>query len=242
MKQPLVVIYSVLVFLLALFFFQFVFYALGAVLLFLVGSTLVEILWQYRKSEKLWRFLRPAIDLTLSSILAVCFYCLLFLPLDFFLTEIAMLTPKLPKAVNFSMLALFILFFVFFHWQRFFIKRNSYFLILFFVFSSGFFYLAYRSQKLSLEYLPKIYRLDSKWGIQAMTVTVKGVNFGPTWKKGLVLAGENLMNIIQWDEKQVTAEVAVPTNFRIVPLVVIRFDGIVSNSMDYEIRDPKTLK
>lgn len=242
MKQPSVVIYCVLVFLIALFFYQYVFYALGAVLIFLIGSTVVEILWQYRKSEKLWRFLRPAVDLFLSSILAVCFYCLLFLPIDFFLTEIAMLTPKLPRMVNFGMLALFVLFFVFFHWQRFFIKRNSYFLILFFVFISGFFYLGYRKQKLALEYLPKIYSLDGKWGIQGMLVSVKGVNFGPTWEKGQVLAGENLMNIIRWDEKQVTAEVAVPTNFGIVPLVVIRFDSIVSNSLDYEIRDPKTLE
>ena len=138
MKQPLVVIYSVLIFLLALFFFGFVFYALGAVLVFLVCSTLVEILWQYRKSEKLWRFLRPAIDLSLSSVLAICFYCLLFLPLDFFLTEIVMLTPKLPGSVNFCMLALFVLFFVFFRWQRFFTKRNSYFLILFLFFPAVF--------------------------------------------------------------------------------------------------------
>jgi len=66
MKQPVTVIYSVLIFLIALIFFQFVFYALGAVLVFLVGSTIAEVLWQYRQSEKLWRFLRPAINLALS--------------------------------------------------------------------------------------------------------------------------------------------------------------------------------
>ncbi len=232
----------VLVFLIALFFYQYIFYALGAVLIFLIGLTLVETLWHYLKSEKLWRFLRPAIDLSLSSALAICFYCLLFLPLDFYLTEIAMLTPKLPKLVNFSMLALFILFFVSFRWQRFFIKRNSSFLIIFFIFFSGFFYLGYRSRKLGLEYLPKIYQTDSEWGIQGMLVTIKGVNFGQTWRKGSVLAGENLMNVIKWDEEQVTAEVAVPKNFGIVPLVVVRFDGKVSNSLDFEIRDPKTLE
>jgi len=241
MKQPVTVIYSVLIFLIALIFFQFVFYALGAVLVFLVGSTLAEVLWQYRQSEKLWRFLRPAINLALSSILAICFYCLFFLPLDFLLTEILMVTPKLPRLVNFSALSMFVVFFAIFHWQKFFKKRTAYFFILFFVFASGFFYLGYRKQKLALEYLPKIYRLDSKWGIQGMIVTVKGVNFGPTWEKGFVLAGENLMTIVDWSENRVVAEVAVPTKFGIAPLVIIRFDNLVSNSLDYEIRNPKTL-
>jgi hypothetical protein len=242
MKQPLVVIYSVLVFLIALFFFNFVFYALGAVLVFLVVSTLVEIIWQYRKSEKLWRFLRPIINFSLSGVFAICFYCLFFLPLDFLLTEILMVTPKLPKMVNFGVLVLFIVFFVFYGWQRLLKKKNSYLFLLFFIFASGFFYLGYRKQKLALEYLPKIYSLEGKWGIQGMTVVIKGVNFGPTWKSGSVLAGETLFNNLEWSENKIKAELTVPADFGNFQLTVIRFDKILSNGFDYEVRDPKTLE
>lgn len=240
MKQSSVIIFSALVFLLALILYRTIFQALGIVLVFIVCSTLIEVIWNLHQSAVLGKILSPIIRLLLSSALAISFYSLFFLPVDFLITEILFKMPKLPQSVGMSVMIISILFFGLIKRQRLFKTRNSYFLILFFLFFSGIFYLTYRKEKLAREYLPKIYRIDPTWGIQGMLVTIDGSNFYQIWRKGKVLIGGEEMNIISWDEKKIVAEVPVPKKFGKVTLVVVREDNFNSNQLDFEKRDPKT--
>lgn len=241
MKQFSVVIFSALVFLLALILYRTIFQALGIVLIFIVCSTLIEVIWNLHQSAVLGKILSPVIRLLLSSALAISFYSLFFLPFDFLITEIWFKMPKLPQSAGMSVMIISILFFSLIKWQRLLKTRNSYFLILFFLFFSGIFYLTYRKEKLAREYLPKIYKIDPTWGIQGMLVTIDGSNFYQTWKKGKVLIGEEEMNIVSWDEMKIVAEVPVPKKFGKETLVVVREDNFNSNKLDFEKRDPKTL-
>jgi len=107
---------------------------------------------------------------------------------------------------------------------------------------SGFCYGIYRSHKLAREYLPKIYRISPNSGIQAEIVEIKGVNFFPIWKKGQILVGRQEMVVKFWNEELIKAEMPVPGRFGQVELWVVRSDGVISNKVPFEIKDPGELK
>lgn len=106
---------------------------------------------------------------------------------------------------------------------------------------SAFVYRGFRQEKLAREYLPKIYRVDRDWGIQAQKVKIEGVNFFPAWKKGKVVLDGEEMIVRFWDEKLIIAEQQVPTKFGQVNIYVVRKDGVKSNSFPFEIKDPAKL-
>lgn len=241
MKNISLLIYSVLIFLVSLFLFQVILYALGVVLLFLVLSTLAEIIWSYRNSLVHWSIIKTTLSIILSASLAISIYSLIFLSIDFCLTEVFMVTPKLPSISGIVLLITLIILFSFTNCQSLFKNKNAYLLLLFYLFLSGIFYLGYRNKKLALEYLPKIYRISDKWGIQGMMIKISGVNLFPVWKQGQIFVGENKMNIISWSEKEIISEVPVPGNFGLMELKVIREDGVISNSLPFELRDPSFL-
>lgn len=241
MKNTSVIIYSVLIFILSLLLFQAIFYALGIVLLFLVFLVIAEIFYSYRRSPMLWSILKTAINIFLSAALTMSVYIFIFLPIDFCLTDVFMVTPKFPPFAGILFLIIFITLFSFIGWQKIFKKKGAYILVLFVFFLSGIFFLEYRDKKRSLEYLPKIYKINNKWGIQGMIIRINGVNLFPAWKKGQVIIGDNTLNIISWDEKEITGEISVPTNFGLKELTVARDDNLISNSLPFEFRDPSTL-
>jgi hypothetical protein len=241
MKSSTTIIYSCLVFLLSLILFKAIFYALGMVLFFLAGSTLVELLWIYRQSPLLLAIVRPIIKILLSASFSISFYCLFYLPAEFLITEILLKTPKISPGISLSVLITLMIFFNLVRWQKVFRRKKDYFAILIFLFFSGFFYLGYRKEKLSREYLPKIYKYSPTWGIQQVEVIVEGVNFDPVWKRGRLVFEGGEMNILDWQEKKIRAEVPVPNKFGWVYLSVVRRDGKVSNQVPFEIRDPDTL-
>lgn len=241
MKRTSVIVFSCLIFLLALILYRTIFQALAIVLIFIICSALFEFIWELYQSGVLGVILSPIIRLLLSAALAISFYSLLFLPLEFFITEIWFKMPKLPQLAGISVMIILILFFSLIEWQRLFKTRNSYLLVLFFLFFSGIFYLTYRREKLAREYLPKIYKIDPTWGIQGMLVKIDGLNFYQTWRKGKVLIGEEEMNIVSWDERIIVAEVPVPKKFGKETLVVIRKDNTSSNKFNFEKLDPNSL-
>jgi len=241
MKQSSTIVFSVFVFLLALFLFQTIFQAFFIVLIFLVGSTLFEIFWGFCQSPPSSSVLRLTIRLFLSAALAISFYSLLFLSVEFLITEIWFKIARLPDLIGISILISLILFFSLVKWQNLFNTRNRYFLLLLFLFLSGLFYLWYRKQKLGREYLPKIYKISPDWGIQGQIIRIEGVNFGLTFKKGIVVVGREEMTIKFWNEKLVVAEQQVSGNYRRDKLRVIRSDNIPSNGVPFEVRDPNMI-
>ena len=104
-------------------------------------------------------------------------------------------------------------------------------------------YLSCRKEKLAKEYLPKIYKVNISQGYQGEKLEINGVNFYPSFKKGGVILGEAGDLVISlWSENKIIGIIPVPAKFGTVDLVVKREDGITSNIIKFEIKDPGKLK
>ena len=232
------VVVSCLIFLASLFFFKAIIPALGLTLFFIFWALLIEIVWQYRQST----FLLILNKFLIAAIFALSVYSLIYLPLEFLITEIWLITPKIPSIVSPVLLIILAGGFSLINWNdKLKVKFYRLFLLVFIIIS-GLVYLGYRQNKLAREYLPKIYNISPNWGIQGQLVKIKGVNFFPIWKKGKILFNGQEMRIKSWNEELIIAEQPVPAGFGKTTLFVVRSDGIISNKLPFEVRDPKTLK
>ena len=232
------IVISCLIFLASLFFFKAIIPALGLTLFFIFWVLLIEVVWQYRQST----FLLILTKLLIAAIFALAVYSLIYLPLEFLITEIWLITPKIPSIVSPVLLIILAGGFSLINWNdKLKVKFYRLFLLTFIVISV-LVYLGYRQNKLAREYLPKIYNISPNWGIQGQLVKIKGVNFFPIWKKGKVLFNGQEMRIKSWNEELIIAEQPVPAGFGKTTLFVVRSDGIISNKLPFEVRDPKTLK
>jgi len=238
MKQKVSISIFVLLFLFFLFLNKAIFPALVNSLSLLLLIKFGETVWQNREIPSVLAF----INLVLGSILALAIYTLFFLPLEFLLTEIMLTIPRLSPYWPLGILILLsaILSQVNFegiltgNWRR----RSLVSLIAI----SGLVFGIYNHFKLEREYLPKIYSFTPKSGIQAEIVRIKGINFFPVWKKGKVILGDDEMVINSWDEALIVTEQPVPQNFGLTDLYIVRSDGVVSNIVSFEIKDPGKLK
>jgi len=244
MRQYPIIIFSSLVFLVSLFLFKLIFTALLITLAFVVLSILFGKFWHFKKTPALLLFIKSSTNLIISIILALSVFALIYFPCEFFITEIWFWIPRIPSIISVGFLILLAFVFNLVDWGELIKIKFSWILmmeILILVAASIFVYRGFKQEKLAREYLPKIYRVDREWGIQAQTVKIKGVNFFPAWKKGkVVLDGEELI-IRFWDEKLIVAEQQVPSKFGRMNLNVVRVDGTVSNSFPFEIKNPSNL-
>jgi len=232
------VVVSCLIFLASLFFIKAIIPALGLTLFFIFWVLLIEVVWQYRQST----FLLILTKLLIAAIFALAVYSLIYLPLEFLITEIWLITPKIPSIVSPVLLIILAGGFSLINWNdKLKVKFYRLFLLTFIVISV-LVYLGYRQNKLAREYLPKIYNITPNWGIQAQLIEIRGVNFFPIWKKGKVLFNSQEMIIKSWNEELIIAEQPVPAEFGETALFIVCSDGIISNKLPYEVRDPSTLK
>jgi len=232
------VVVSCLIFLASLFFFKAIIPALGLTLFFIFWVLLIEVVWQYRQST----FLLILTKLLIVAIFALSVYNLIYLPLEFLITEIWLITPKIPSMVSPVLLIILIGGLSQINWNDKLKVKSWRLFLLVFIIISGLVYLGYRQNKLAREYLPKIYNISPNWGIQGQLVKIKGVNFFPIWKKGKILFNGQEMRIKSWNEELIIAEQPVPAGFGKTTLFMVRNDGIISNKLPFEVRDPSTLK
>ena len=238
MGKYIIITVSCLIFLTSLFFFKAIISALGLTLFFIFWVLLIEVVWQYRQST----FLLTLTRLLIATIFALSVYALIYLPLEFLITEIWLFTPKIPSIVSPVLLIILAGGFSLVNWNdRLKVKFYRLFLLTFIVISV-LVYLGYRQNKLAREYLPKIYNVSPSWGIQAQLIEIRGVNFFPIWKKGKILFDGQEMRIKSWNEELIIVEQPVPTEFGKTALFIVRSDGVISNKFPFEVRDPKTLK
>ncbi|MBU2577701.1 IPT/TIG domain-containing protein, partial [Patescibacteria group bacterium] len=221
-----------------LFFFKAIIPALGLTLFFIFWALLIEIVWQYRQSA----FLLILTKLLIAAIFALFVYALIYLPLEFLMTEIWLITPKIPSIVSPILLIILAGGFSLINWNDKLKVKSWRLFLLVFIIISGSVYLGYRQNKLAREYLPKIYNISPSWGIQAQLIEIRGVNFFPIWKKGKILFNGQEMIIKSWNEELIIAEQPVPAEFGKTALFIVRSDGIISNKVPFEVRDPSTLK
>lgn len=177
-----------------------------------------------------------------SALLALCLYFALYLPVEFTLTEILFIVPKINPWINTVVLLLAFLLSSTFDISI--ILKNKLLKKLFlFSFIALFcFYGFYREEKLKREYLPKIYKVVLSGAIQAEMVEIHGVNFGPPFKRGWILVEGMDFQIKEWSENLVIAESAVPSMFDKKPLRLKSADGKISNGYTFEVEDPSKLK
>lgn len=244
MEQYPVIIFSSLVFLISLFLFKAIVLALVITFIFVLLSLVFEKFWRFKETPAFFVFLKASTNLIIAVILALSVFALIYFPLEFRITEIWLLTPKIPPLVGVIFLIFLVFAFELVNWQKLVKIKFSWLLMLEIVIliaTSIFVYREIHHQKLALEYLPKIYRISRDWGIQGQKVEIRGVNFFPGWKKGkVVLDGEEML-VRFWDERLIIAEQQVPSKFGKMNLYIVRKDGVASNSFPFEVRDPKEL-
>ncbi|HUV42539.1 MAG TPA: IPT/TIG domain-containing protein [Patescibacteria group bacterium] len=179
----------------------------------------------------------------IAAILAVSIFILFYLPIEFILTEIWMLTPKIPPLIATSLLIVFIFFLSFVEWGKILRKKKFLSLLLIgIIILAGFVYREWRDQKLERGLLPKIYSIfPPLWGIQGNTIEIKGKNFFPDHRRGKVMIGDQELLIESWADELVVGKQQVPKEFGTFSLRLIRSDGVISNSLWFEVKDPDEL-
>lgn len=245
-KIYLVTIFS-LIFLFGLFIFKSIFYALILGLFYLVMIWLVNYTWQNKDSAGFQLFFKPVVNFLTASYLSLSLYCLVYLPISFLITEKLMIMPVVPSwiAIAFVFVTLVLLNII--EWREKLKEKKTFIFVFCFIVLNGLVYLEYRNEKLKREYLPKIYSISPEWGIQGQIVTIKGLNFGPTWKPGGISLGKdfydkNMMAFRDWSENEIIFDQPVPKVFGNSKIFIVRFDGTISNGVDFEIRDPYSLR
>lgn len=237
MVQYISSVVSIVLFLIGIFLFRSIFPALGIALMFLLLTTLSEIIWQYRETP----LVLSSIYLIIAAVLALVFYTLIYLPVEFLITEILLITPKISPFVGLTFLFVLVVAFSFIDWSKIMKEKSSRFVFVTMIAVSCLVYGVYRHNKLAREYLPKIYRINPNSGIQAEKIEIKGVNFHPVWKKGKVFLDSEEMVIRDWSERLIVIELPVPAKFGNVNLYVVRDDGVEGNKIPFKIEDPKDL-
>jgi len=176
-----------------------------------------------------------------SALAGLCLFFLIYLPIEFLLTEHWYTVYKINPWLSTGVIFFFLLLSNLVNWQKL-LKNQILRIFLFFLFVVAIvFYFVYNNLKIERQYLPKIYRAQPSWVIQGQLVEIQGVNFGPVWKRGKVIADGVELNIKDWNDNKIIAEAPVPGKFGHFKMVVKTYDGKISNSLPLEIRDPKEL-
>ena len=241
MKKLVNLIYFSLVFFAGLFFTRALLPALLAALFFLLATFLFEPFWRFKQLPTFLHFSKSTAKLLIPAVLSLSFYCLVYLPLEFLITEYWLLVPKVSPAYGLFFLFFLVIVLNFFSWDRLLVSKHSRLLLLVFVTICGSVYFQYRREKLSREYLPKIYRISPAWGIQATLIEIEGINFYPAWREGTVILDDQELVVKFWSDKLITAEQQVLARFGLGELSVKREDGVLSNSVPFEIKNPADL-
>ena len=178
----------------------------------------------------------------LSAVVGLGLYFALYLPLELFLTEFWFITPKINPWINTGVLLFFLLVANLFAWEKIVNKKGRLIILVALVVFSFAFYGFYHHIKLTREYLPKIYQVRPSWVIQGQPLEIKGVNFGPTFKKGKIIVDGMEFLVDSWTENKIVAEAPVPCKTGYFYLYLETKEGKKSNLWPFEVKDPNYLK
>jgi len=240
----LIIILSSLVFLASLLIIKTIFSAILITGIFSLLIFLIESYPHVKNSPAFQRFLNLSLVFLVSTLLSFSIYSLIYLPLEFRLTEALFKIEALPKSLPIVLLVSSALLFSFIDWSKILRKSKKMTVLLSVLLVGGIIFgQVIRREKLKREYLPKIYRLSTDWGIQGTLVEISGLNFGLTHKEGLVDFGGLVdFDTSLWSEKKVIGKLGVPKSFGKVNLRIRRNDNVVSNGVLFKVRDPGELK
>lgn len=235
MKQFTNIIFSCLVFLITLLLFKSILIALGTALGFFLLSLSFEYLHQISESPN---FTNSLFSLLTTALFVSVVYILIYLPLEFQITEIWMIAPEISSAINTAFIIFSILVGILVDFQKLFESTLLKGVLIFLVLYSCFTYKEYRQKKLVRGNLPKIYSVNWEWGIQAKIIKIRGTNFISAGKFGKVFLDNQEMLVKLWKESEIVVEQQVPKRFGWVDLYLVRSDDVISNKVPFEIKDP----
>lgn len=175
------------------------------------------------------------------AILTFFLFVLVFLSLEFYVTEEKMLTTKIPSIFGSLFAVLLIFVFSLIDWEK---KIKFLVLLLFTVIGLGvatYGNVLYIRAKVSYKGIPRVYSVEPKEGYQAMIVKIKGTNFFKIESKGKIYLGNEEMNVISWKDNEIIFEQPVPSKFGKTDLYLIRSDGKKSTVFKYFIVNPSNL-
>lgn len=176
-----------------------------------------------------------------SAIFGLSLYFLLYLPLELLLTEFFFIIPKINPWINTGILLFFLLTVNLFNWDIIINNRKKLISLLVLVIVAFSFYGIYHQIKLDREYLPKIYQVKPSWAIQGQPIEIKGINFGPIWKRGEVAIEGMKFLVKDWSENKIMIEAPAPAIVGHFYLYVKTKEGKISNLLPIEIKDPSEL-
>lgn len=215
----------------------------GILVFIFISTLLVVFLWNYKKSYVTLVILEKIKKLPYwTAIFTIAAYSLIVLPFEYLMTEVWYKTARFPQYLTVLSLVLLGFVFSFINWKKILSKRLNIVIACLILLLSTISYLKYNKEKLSREYLPKIYRISPTWGVQAQIIKLEGINFGPVWKGGKIFIGGAEAIIKQWSDNLIVVEQPVTAPFGRFNLKIIRDDGIETNySLPYEVRNPNSL-
>ncbi len=146
MGKYITIVIVCLIFLASLFFFKAIIPAFGLTLFFIFWVLLIDVVWQYRQST----FLLILTKLLIAAIFALSVYCLIYLPLEYLITEIWLITPRIPSIVSSISLIILVIGFSLVNWNDKLKVKSWRLFLLTFIIISGLVYFGYRQNKLAI--------------------------------------------------------------------------------------------
>lgn len=253
MEKQLVAVLACLIFLVTVFLFEQVLPALGVTAFFLFVVFLLE-REAPRWAKKTSNFAKNKLKAIFSkqtfnsSVLPTFFsmtvFFLLYLPVEFLITEVWLIAPRLNRFIGTGSLLAFVFVFNLIDWFKLLFSKKTGKIMFFLVLVIGILgYRLVRGEKLAREYLPKIYHVNPAQGIQGNIVRVEGVNFGLPHNRGSIFIGDEEESAIKfWSDNLVIFEQNVPGKFGKLDLRVLRKDKVMSNRWLFEVGNPDELR
>lgn len=178
----------------------------------------------------------------LIILLVITFFNLFILPLEYYITNVALVVYTIHPHVNILIFIFFVMLANLMNVEKIKMKTDIYLITILFIFLINlvFFKIANRMNLFNIDD-PLIYEYFPREGYQAEIISLKGKNYFPTWKKGKVLLNNKELNIINWSENLIIAEQPVFGEFGTFELEVVRIDGKRSNKVYFKVKDPSLL-
>lgn len=188
------------------------------------------------------KFLNNIWQYIFSALLGLSLYFLLFLSLEYYLTEIQISVSRVHPLIHTGVLFLFLLIANLFNLKKIINRKEKTIIAILFFLTSFVYYGYYLQIKRSREYLPKIIHVHPVRFIQGEIIEINGSNFGPIFDKGKVFVNETEFITQDWSNNKIIIEAPVPDKFGHFYLYVKTNNGKVSNYIPVETYNPDDLK
>lgn len=160
---------------------------------------------------------------------------------DYYFVEVFMRISYIPAWIN-TMVVIILTLTLSFFWSKQKYSTKSFFVIVLLLGVSIGVSFVYRQKKAYAAIAPKIFYISPNRGLQSQYVTIRGVRFLPSEKKGKAYLGKDELLIQDWQYESILAEQQLPSEYGWTSLYLVSSEGKISNKVPFYIPDLKNLK